>query len=115
MSMPSDEAEDFHPTHESYSHLSQIEWDAVRRLSSTIEQEAVGAMLSALGPDGQHASIAKFIQNELHAERKRVSLLHQQGSQQTDLLREQSAQQFKLLRQQQDHATGSTHSRRPEW
>ena len=48
--MLDDEAEDFHPTHEMYSHLSQIEWDAVERLSSK-GQEAVGAMLSALGPE----------------------------------------------------------------
>ena len=53
MNMLDDEAEDFHPTHESYSHLSQIEWDAIERLSLTIGKEAVGAMLSALGPDGQ--------------------------------------------------------------
>ena len=58
--MLDDEGDDFHPTHESYSHLSQIEW-AVERLSSTIGQEAVGALLSALAPDGQHATIAKFI------------------------------------------------------
>ena len=94
--------------------MSQIEWDAVERLSSTIGQEVVGAMLSALGPDGQHATVAKFIQNELDAERGNVALPHQQGSQQTELLREQSAQQFELLRQQQATATGSKHSRRPE-
>ena len=96
--MLDDERDDFHPTHESYSHLSQIEWDSVERLSSTIGQEAIGALLSALGPDGQHAAIAKFIQNELDAEREKVTLLHQQGSQQTELLREHSAQQFELLR-----------------
>ena len=98
-----DEGDDFHPTHESYSHLSQIEWDAIERLSSTIGQEAVGARLSALGPDGQHATIAKFIQNELEVEREKVILLHQQGSQQTE-----------LLRQQQATATGSTYTRQPE-
>ena len=67
--MLDDEGDDFYPTHESYSHLSQIEWDAVER--STIGQEAVGALLSALGPDGQHATIAKFIQNELNDEREK--------------------------------------------
>ena len=113
------------PTHESYSHLSRIECDAVKRLSSTIWQEAVGALLSALGPDGQHAFIAKFIQNELDAEREEVILLHQQGSQQTELLREHSAQQtellrehsaqqFELLRQQQATATRYTCIRRPK-
>ena len=73
------EAEDFHPTHETYSYLSQIEWDAVERLSSTIGQEAVGTMLSALGPDGQHATIAKFIQNKLDAEQGKVDFLRHQG------------------------------------
>ena len=79
MNMLDDEAEDFHPTHESCSHLSQIEWDTVERLSSTIGQEAVGAMLSALSPDRQYATIAKFIQNELDVERGKVTLHHQQS------------------------------------
>ena len=61
--------------------MNQIEWDAVERLSSTVGQEALGAMLPALGPDGQHATTAKFILNELDAEREKVALLHQQGSQ----------------------------------
>ena len=101
--MLDDEGDDFHPTRERYSHLSQIEWEAVERLSSTIGQEAVGALLSALRPDRQHSTIAKFIQNELDAKREKVILLHQQGSQQTE-----------LLRQQQATATGSTCIRRPE-
>ena len=79
MNMLYDEGDDFHLTHESYSHLSQIEWDAVERSSSTIGQEAVGALLSPtascpiveLGPDRQHATIAKVIQNELDAEREK--------------------------------------------
>ena len=79
----------------------------------TIGQEAVGAMLSSLGPDRQHATIAKVIQNELDAEREKVTLPYQHCSQQTKPLREQSAQQFKLLRQQHAAATGSTHTRRP--
>uniref|UniRef100_M4BUA2 Uncharacterized protein n=1 Tax=Hyaloperonospora arabidopsidis (strain Emoy2) TaxID=559515 RepID=M4BUA2_HYAAE len=70
-------------------------------------------MLSSLGPDGQHATIAKVIQNELDAEREKVTLPYQHCSQQTKPLREQSAQQFKLLRQQHAAATGSTHTRRP--
>ena len=100
MNVLDDEAEDFLPTHESYSHLNQIEWDAVERLISTIGQEAVGSMLSTLGPDGQHATIAKFVQNELDAERGKLALLHQQGSQQSGLLRQQKAA-----------ASGSTHTR----
>ena len=87
MNMLDDKAEYFHPTHESYSHLIQIEKDAVELLRSTIEQEAVGGMLSYLGPDGQHPTIAKFIQIELNAERNSIALSYQQGSQQTELLR----------------------------
>ena len=68
----------------------------------------------ALGPDGQDATIAKFFQNEFEAERGKVALLRQPGSQQIELLRELSAQQFELLRQQQAAATRSTHSRRHE-
>ena len=85
-----------------------------RTLEFNNRQEAVGALLSALGPDGQHATIAKFIQNELDAEREKVTLPHQQGSQHTELLREHSAQQFELLRQQRATATGSTYTRRPK-
>uniref|UniRef100_M4BUF2 Retrotransposon gag domain-containing protein n=1 Tax=Hyaloperonospora arabidopsidis (strain Emoy2) TaxID=559515 RepID=M4BUF2_HYAAE len=55
-----------------------------------------------------------FIQNELDVEREKVTLLHQQDSQQTELLREHSAQLFELLRQQQATAIGSTCTRRPE-
>uniref|UniRef100_A0AAV1TJH5 Retrotransposon gag domain-containing protein n=1 Tax=Peronospora matthiolae TaxID=2874970 RepID=A0AAV1TJH5_9STRA len=75
---------------------------------------AVSVMLEALNRDAQRATIAKFIQNELDAEREKVALLHQQGSQQAELLREQGAQQFELLRHQQAAAGGSMHSRRPE-
>uniref|UniRef100_A0AAV1TLY9 Retrotransposon gag domain-containing protein n=1 Tax=Peronospora matthiolae TaxID=2874970 RepID=A0AAV1TLY9_9STRA len=75
---------------------------------------AVSVMLEALNRDAQHATIAKFIQNELDAEREKVALLRQQGSQKAELLIEQGAQQFELLRQQQAAAGGSMHSRRPE-
>ena len=40
-----------------------------------------------MGPDGQHATIAKLIQNEFDAGREKVAFLHHQGSQQTYLLR----------------------------
>ena len=72
--------DDFYPIHDSYSQLCQIEWDAVEWLSSTIGQEAVGAMVPSLGSDGQHAAITKFIQNELDTEREMVTLLCQQNS-----------------------------------
>ena len=100
MNMLDDKEEDFYPTHESYSHLGQIECNAVERLSLTKGKEAVGAILSALGPGEKHATIAKFIQNGLDSDREMVALIHQQRSQQTELLREQSAQQLDLLMQQ---------------
>uniref|UniRef100_A0AAV1TZB2 CCHC-type domain-containing protein n=1 Tax=Peronospora matthiolae TaxID=2874970 RepID=A0AAV1TZB2_9STRA len=115
MNMLDDEDDQsFHATRDGYSHLSNVEWDAVERMGSTMGIHAVSVMLEALNRDAQHATIAKFIQNELDAEREKVALLHQQGSQQAELLREQGAQQFELLRQQQAAAGGSMHSRRPE-
>uniref|UniRef100_A0AAV1T1K2 Retrotransposon gag domain-containing protein n=1 Tax=Peronospora matthiolae TaxID=2874970 RepID=A0AAV1T1K2_9STRA len=104
----------FHATRDGYSHLSNVEWDAVERMGSTMGIHAVSVMLEALNRDAPNATIAKFIQNELDAEREKVALLHQQGSQQAELLREQGAQQFELLRQQQAAGGGSMHSRRPE-
>uniref|UniRef100_A0AAV1TM60 Uncharacterized protein n=1 Tax=Peronospora matthiolae TaxID=2874970 RepID=A0AAV1TM60_9STRA len=104
----------FRATRDGYFHLSDVEWDAVERMGSTMGIHAVSVMLGALNRDAQHATIAKFIQNELDAEREKVALLHQQGSQQAELLREQGIQQFELLRQQQAAAGGSMHSRRPE-
>uniref|UniRef100_A0AAV1TFY6 CCHC-type domain-containing protein n=1 Tax=Peronospora matthiolae TaxID=2874970 RepID=A0AAV1TFY6_9STRA len=115
MNMLDDEDDQsFHATCDGYSHLSDVEWDAVERMGSTMGIHAVSVTLEALNRDAQHATIAKFIQNELDAEREKVALLHQQGSQQAELLREQGAQQFELLRQQQAAAGGSMHSRRPE-
>uniref|UniRef100_A0AAV1T4Z1 CCHC-type domain-containing protein n=1 Tax=Peronospora matthiolae TaxID=2874970 RepID=A0AAV1T4Z1_9STRA len=78
----------FHATRDGYSHLSDVEWDAVERMGSTMGIHAVSVMLEALNRDAQQATIAKFIQNELDAEREK--------------------------RQQQAAASGSMHSRRPE-
>uniref|UniRef100_A0AAV1TNT1 Uncharacterized protein n=1 Tax=Peronospora matthiolae TaxID=2874970 RepID=A0AAV1TNT1_9STRA len=115
MNMLDDEDDQsFHATRDGHSHLSDVEWDAAERMGSTMGIHAVSVMLEALNRDAQHATIAKFIQNELDAEREKVALLHQQGSKQAELLREQGAQQFELLRQQQAAAGGSMHSRRPE-
>uniref|UniRef100_A0AAV1VJ69 Uncharacterized protein n=1 Tax=Peronospora matthiolae TaxID=2874970 RepID=A0AAV1VJ69_9STRA len=115
MNMLDDEDDQsFHATRDGYSHLSDVEWDAVERMGSIMGIHAVSVMLEALNRDAQHATIAKFIQNELDAGREKVALLHQQGYQQAELLREQGAQQFELLRQQQAAAGGSMHSRRPE-
>uniref|UniRef100_A0AAV1UK39 Uncharacterized protein n=1 Tax=Peronospora matthiolae TaxID=2874970 RepID=A0AAV1UK39_9STRA len=115
MNMLDDEDDQsFHATRDGYSHLSDVEWDAVERMGSIMGIHAVSVMLEALNRDDQHATIAKFIQNELDAEREKVALLHQQGSQQAELLREQGARQFELLRKHQAAAGGSMHSRRPE-
>uniref|UniRef100_A0AAV1TR17 Retrotransposon gag domain-containing protein n=1 Tax=Peronospora matthiolae TaxID=2874970 RepID=A0AAV1TR17_9STRA len=104
----------FYATREGYYHWSDVDWDAVEQMGSIMGIHAVSVMLEALNREAQHATIAKFIQNELDAEREKVALLHQQGSQQSELFREQGAQQFELLRQQQAAAGGSMHSRRPE-
>uniref|UniRef100_A0AAV1U0E1 Retrotransposon gag domain-containing protein n=1 Tax=Peronospora matthiolae TaxID=2874970 RepID=A0AAV1U0E1_9STRA len=93
MNMSDDEDDQsFHSTRDGYSHLSDVEWDAVERMGSTMGIHAVSVMLEALNRDAQHATIAKFIQNELDAEREK----------------------FERLRQQKAAAGGSMHSRRPE-
>uniref|UniRef100_A0AAV1UX69 Retrotransposon gag domain-containing protein n=1 Tax=Peronospora matthiolae TaxID=2874970 RepID=A0AAV1UX69_9STRA len=87
MNMLDDEDDQsFHATRDGYSHLSDVEWDAVERMGSTMGIHAVSVMLEALNRDAQQATIAKFIQNELDAEREK----------------------------QQAAAGGSMHSRRPE-
>ena len=75
------EEEILHATREDYTHLSDIEWSSVDRTNSTVGETAISAMLEYLGRDQQHATIARFIQNEFVSERERVALLHQQGSQ----------------------------------
>uniref|UniRef100_A0AAV1U9W9 Retrotransposon gag domain-containing protein n=1 Tax=Peronospora matthiolae TaxID=2874970 RepID=A0AAV1U9W9_9STRA len=113
MNMLDDEDDQsFHATRDSYSHLSDVEWDAVERMGSTMGIHAVSVMLEALNRDAQYATIAKFTQNELDAVREKVALLHQQGSQQSELLREQGVQQFELLRQQQAAADDAIRARR---
>ena len=78
------EEDSFHATREGFSHLSDIEWSAVERMSSTVGETAISAMLESLDRGQQHASISRFIQNELVAEREKVALLLQQGSQQAE-------------------------------
>ena len=94
MNMLDDEESDdtFHGTRESYSYLSDIEWSAVERMSSTVGEEAVWSLLSSRDKDQQHAVIAKFLQRELDASRAEVTMLHQQGHQQTELMRQQQSQ-----------------------
>ena len=90
-----------HGTLESYSLLSDIEWSAIERMSSTVGEEAIWAMLSSRDRDQQHVVISKFLQRELDESRAQVTLLQQQYHQRTEELRHnQSAQ--------------STRERRPE-
>ena len=79
-----DEGESFHVTREDFAHLRDLKCAAVGRMSSTMGDIGFFAMLKSLDRDQQHAAIARFIQHELGAEREKVSLIHQQGSQQTD-------------------------------
>ena len=83
MNMLDDEESDdtFHGTRESYSYLSDVEWSAVERMSSTVGEEAVWSLLSSGVKYQQHFIIAKFLQRELDASRAEVTMLHQQGHQ----------------------------------
>ena len=87
-----DEGESFHATREGFANLSDLEWAAIGRMSSTVGNIGVTAMLESLDRDQQHGSIARFIQHELAIEREKVALLHQQGSQRAEQLRELGAQ-----------------------
>ena len=78
MNMLDNDGENVHTTRESYSYLRNIDFSAV--------EHAVSAMPSALDGDEQHAAVAKFIQHELDESQEKVTLLHQQGSQQEDML-----------------------------
>ena len=43
-----DDNETFHVTREGYSHLSDVEWEAVTRMGSVLGETAMGAMLDSL-------------------------------------------------------------------
>ena len=70
-----DGEETFHPTREGFNHLSDLEWSEVERISSTVGETVISVMLESLDRDQQHAAIARFIQNELIAEREKVESL----------------------------------------
>ena len=93
MNMLDDESEDnFHGTREGYSYLSDVEWSAVERMTSTVGEEAVWSLLSSNNRDQQHSVIINLIQRELDAARAEVIQLHQKGHQQNELLRQQQSQ-----------------------
>ena len=80
-----------HGTLESYSLLSDIEWSAIERMSSTVGEEAIWAMLSSRDRDQQHVVISKFLQREHDESRAQVTLLQQQDHQRTEALRQQQS------------------------
>ena len=82
----------FHVTREVFTHLSDLEWGAVGRMSSTVGNIGITAMLKSLDRDLLHAAIARFIQHEFDAERAKIALHHQQGYYQAEQLRELGAQ-----------------------
>ena len=43
-----DDEETFHATREGFNHLSDLEWSAVERMSSTVGEIAISAMLEYL-------------------------------------------------------------------
>ena len=59
------EEDSFHATREGFSHLSDIEWSAVERMSSTVGKTAISAVLESLDRDQQHAATSRFIQMNL--------------------------------------------------
>ena len=105
MDMSDDNGGTHHATRDSYSFLSDIEWSAVERMSSTVGSDAIMAMLSGLDRDALRSAIAKFIQHELDRAKDKVALQIQQGSQQAELL---------TLKQLHTPVPGTTHTRRPE-
>ena len=88
-----DEEENFNAMREGFAHLSDIELVAVGRMSSTVGDIGVTAPLESLDRDQQNAAIARSIQHELGAEREKLALLYQQGSQQVEQLKKFGALQ----------------------
>ena len=82
MDMLDDSGNTHHVSRESYSFLNDIERSAVERMSSTVGNDAILAMLSGLDRDALHSAIAKFIQHELDEAKEKEALLDQQGSNQ---------------------------------
>ena len=74
-----DEGDDsFHVTRESYSHLSDSEWEVVCRIRAFMGEPAVSGMLESLDRDRQHSAIKKFLKGDLAVKRQKIALLHQQ-------------------------------------
>ena len=64
---------------EMYMHLSNLEWDALGRKSASVGSDAIEAMLGHMSSDAQHASIARFIQNELNIAQHHIAEMARQS------------------------------------
>ena len=64
-------------TRDDFLHLSDVEWATVERMCSTVGAPAVSAMLLGLGPDEQHAAVAKYMAAELERAQADIAALHQ--------------------------------------
>ena len=69
------EGDRFYGTRESYSYLSDVEWSAVERMSSTVGEDAIWFMLSTRDIEQQHSVISKFLQREADKLLAQVTLL----------------------------------------
>ena len=97
------EGDRFHGAREIYSYMSDVEWSAVERMSSTVGKDEIWSMLSTRDRDQQHSVISKFLQQEADESRAQVNLLQQQNHQRTE-----------ELRQHQSQSAQSSRERRPE-
>uniref|UniRef100_A0AAV1TEC8 Retrotransposon gag domain-containing protein n=1 Tax=Peronospora matthiolae TaxID=2874970 RepID=A0AAV1TEC8_9STRA len=79
MNMSDVEDDSSHVTREGYSHLSDLEWEVVGRMSVLMGEPAISGTLESLSRDQQHAAINKFLQGELAVERQKIALLQKQG------------------------------------
>lgn len=64
---------------EMYMHLSNLEWDALGRMSTSVGSDVIEAMLGHMSSDAQHASIARFIQSELNIAQHHISEMARQS------------------------------------
>ena len=93
------EGDRFHGARESYSHLSDVEWSAIERMSSTVGEDAIWTMISTRDRDQQHSVISKFLQRESDELRAQVTLLQQQDHQRTEELRQNLSQSVESSRE----------------
>ena len=98
------EGDRFYGTSESYSHLSDVEWSTIERMSSTVGEEAIRAMLFTRDRDQQHSVIIKLLQRELDESRAQVTLLKQQDYQRTKELRHHQSQYALPMRERRQES-----------